>query len=287
MTIDIFSKKRSAGFLKGLNIDEIKVGIIADDNDLIKLGLKNVGESVVPSPSFGKVCGKNANGFEYVDKTKKREQRYVCTVWIYPYGNRNADRIPVDIYRKCFPKVFVAPLEIEMLLEANDNGELFIIASFGSHIDDNAIVDAINMFVEIFGRCTIFTSQLTNNPTKKIRLNWELLPPSEKPSSYAKRILEDNGETTDTFDIARLKYMDKFKAKVVGVGTNGFSGYYAYVLEKICVFESAKYGNATYIVPNDDWTLLSQMTKKELFDNEFVLAKIIHNADWKQNVRKA
>ncbi len=79
--------------------------------------------------------------------------------------------------------------------------------------------------------------------------------------------------------------MEKFKAEMIGEGINGFKGYFAYVFSILCILESVVYGNATYVIPRDNWEILSQKTKKELFDEEKVVAKISHTEKWSQKVR--
>lgn len=44
-----------------------------------------------------------------------------------------------------------------------------------------------------------------------------------------------------------------------------------------CVLESALYGNATYIIPKENWEVLSQKMKKELLDEKIVIEKVIHS----------
>ena len=282
--INIFSKKRSLGFLNKLNKDNLIVGIHADDEDLNKIKLFNVGDSIVPSPTCGKYCDINANGYEYIDKDKPKENRYVCTIWTYPFGNIYANKVPIDQYRDCYPKVFVKPTEIEMQLVNNKDGDLFIVAVFNNYVNDDLRLLAINLFVEVFGRCSIFENNLIV-AEKRVRLNWEILPPGEKPSSHIIKILRDKKQDTDTFDVERLKKLEKYRAETIGEGINGFFGYYAFVFNNICILESAFYGNATYIIPKENWEILSQKTKQELFDNNLLLSKIIHNENWEPRLR--
>ena len=61
-------------------------------------------------------------------------------------------------------------------------------------------------------------------------------------------------------------------------------GYYAYFFDKYCVLECAIYGNATYIIPKDNWEVMSQKTKKELTDEKVLIAKLDHRRDWKTNI---
>ncbi|SET49426.1 hypothetical protein SAMN04487772_12522 [[Clostridium] polysaccharolyticum] len=88
----------------------------------------------------------------------------------------------------------------------------------------------------------------------------------------------------DVYSITRLEYMEKYKYESIVEGINGFKGYYAFVFKNYCVLESAVYGNATYIIPKENWEILSQKTKKELLDENKVVDKIDHTAKWKQNV---
>ena len=93
-------------------------------------------------------------------------------------------------------------------------------------------------------------------------------------------------QKTDTYDIARLNYMEMYNATTMVEGVNGFKGYYAYLYDNYCVLESAFYGNATYIIPKDNWEELSQKTKGEVFDEKKVVEKIDHTETWKQNIAR-
>ena len=93
------------------------------------------------------------------------------------------------------------------------------------------------------------------------------------------------GKKTDTYDIFRLEYMEKYNSEKIVEGINGFKGYYAFIFSKCCVLESAIYGNATYVIPRENWEILSQKTKKELFDEKKVIRKIDHTEKWKQNIK--
>ena len=89
---------------------------------------------------------------------------------------------------------------------------------------------------------------------------------------------------TDTYDIARLNYIEEYNVATCVEGINGFKGYYAYLFDKYCVLECAIYGNATYIIPKANWEVMSQKTKKELTDEKVLIAKLDHNQNWKRNI---
>lgn len=106
------------------------------------------------------------------------------------------------------------------------------------------------------------------------------------PYAIELKLYQDkNGQKTDTYSIYRLEYMETFKSEKVVEGINGFNGYYAFVFKNYCVLESAVYGNATYIIPKEDWEILSQKTKKELFNEDKVIAKLDHTEKWQQNIK--
>ena len=104
------------------------------------------------------------------------------------------------------------------------------------------------------------------------------------PSKHLKMKLYNEGERTDTYSIYRLECIEKYGPKEVVEGINGFKGYYAYIYDEYCVLESALYGNATYIIPVENWEELSQKTKKELLDEGKVVDKIVHTSKWKQKI---
>ena len=145
--------------------------------------------------------------------------------------------------------------------------------------------EAVNILLEIYGVCYIFDGEIQlDYSSKRQRCNWKMLPPGEMPSRHIKKQLGERGEKIDTYDIFRLEYMEKYNSEKIVEGINGFKGYYAFIFSKCCVLESAIYGNATYIIPKENWEILSQKTKKELFDENKVIGKIDHTAKWKQNV---
>ena len=269
------------------DINKIQIGIPIETDQATLVGLRNVGESVLPSPDFGCVSKRNACGDEYADKSQPKRRRYVNTIWVQPFGNAYASPSPVDVYKKCYPKVMVPPIGIELVLYENYEKKRFVLADLTQKIRENHLVDVVNLFLEIYGCCYVFDEEIEVIPIKKRhRCNWELLPPGEKPSMHLTRQLKKQGLAHDTFDVNRLYLLDRYDVEFVAEGINGFGGYYAYIFKKYCVLESAVYGNATYIIPKENWEILSQRTKQELLDEGLVVAKIIHTADWKYEIRR-
>lgn len=266
------------------DINKIQIGVSADENRKRLLGLKNIGDVVLPSGDFGSTCKKNAYGYSYTDKTQPKENRYITTNWIYPYGNRNASPIACNIFRECYPRVDVDPQCIEIILFENKEKNQYLIASLSPDMREKYLIETVNIFLEIFGQCCIYSDELDMREIKRSRCNWEILPPGERPSKHMSRLHTQQGKDTNSFNISRLNEIEKYKYEEVVEGINGFKGYYAYIFKNCCVLESAMYGNATYIIPKEDWKRLSQKTKKELLDNNNVIEKIDHKEKWKNQI---
>lgn len=284
----IKQKKKTNKILENFNKAKVQIGIPVLNSENMKLNLFNVGDTVLPSMSFGPVCKKNAVGYSYVDKTAPKENRYVCTIWTYPYGNTKASQIPVDQYRMCYPKINVEASGIEIVLYEDKDGNKFLLAMLDDIQRSNYLLVAINMFIEIFGECHLFEDISNLNLMKIKRLNWEILPPGIQPSYYFSGKSKQLNKKIDRYAYQRLKYIESLNPlKPYYYGAQGFSGYIIYVFNDFCVLESAIYGNATYIIPKENWESLSQKTKKELTFANLVLYKIIHRKDWEEKIDEA
>ena len=270
---------------KTYDINKIPFGVVVIENEAKKVGLAEVGDTVLPSGRFGIYSRKNAYGCTYADKTKPKERRYVSTNWIYPFGNTNASKVAVDVYKKCYPKVEVAAYGIELQLYEDESKQQFVIINMTDEIRKKYLKEAINLMLEIYGICYIYDDVIQVEKTsKRRRCNWEILPPGEMPSKHVEKQVESINQRTDTYNIARLNYIEMYNFVTSVEGINGFKGYYAYLFENYCVFESAFYGNATYIIQKNNWEEMSQKTKKELNDEKRIIGKIDHTKNWKKNI---
>ena len=276
---------RKINIPKEYDIKQIQLGIPVVGDEARRVGLNNVGDIVLPSWSLGTTCKKNACGYSYADKTKPKERRYVSTGWGYPYGNTSASMHAFDIYKKCYPKIEVEAYGIELCLYENADNQQFVIVDMTDEIREKYMKEAINLMLEIYGKCYVYDGVIRIEKTiKRKRCNWEMLPPGETPSKHIEKQVESMNQNIKAYDIARLNFIEKYNATMVVEGINGFNGYYAYLYEKCCVLESAFYGNATYIIPKDNWEKLSQKTKKELIDEKQLIAKINHTEKWEKDI---
>ena len=285
--ICIEKKIRKLNLSREYDLNKIQIGIPVEYDEAEKVGLRNVGDMVLPSFGFGKICQRNALGYYFTDKSKEKKRRYICTNWVRPFGNSNASYVACDIYRPCYPKVYVDPMEIELMLYSNAEEKQFVMAYLEDKRTEQCLIQAIRIFIEIYGKCYVFKDNIkVSTTTNRRRCNWEILPPGKKPGVHLKQQLEHDNKSTETYDIKRLQVLDEYKVEEIVEGINGFKGYYAYLFTNHCILESAIYGNATYILPKDNWERMSQKTKGELLDEKAVIDKVDHKANWETKIRK-
>ena len=288
-SIFLTHKKLKWNFPAEYKVDNVQIGVEANDHNLGKVGLKNIGETILPNSKYGSNCRKNAEGYSYPDKTKEKEWRVVNTISFHPYGNLDAAEVYIDIERLCYPRLVVAPNGIELMLYEDESGKRYIIADLSDHNRNQTdLLRVINVFYEMFGECYLFSEEIKIDASfKRTRCNWEILPPGEKPSSFVRQQLDKskNDKTKQYFEY-RLRCIERHNPKEQVAGTNGFAGYYAYLFEKICVLECGFYGNATYIVNVDEWKILSRMTKYELFVLDKVIEKVVHAEKWASDIEE-
>jgi len=282
-------KIRKLRLPNNFDLAKIQIGVPVDSDEAYKVNLIFPGDAIIPSASFGSLCHRNAYGYMYSDKTKSKKRRYVNTIMIHPYGNENASPVSCDIYRRCYPQISVPPTEIEFCLFEAENKKMYVIANLTENVRERYLIEVVNLFLEIYGRCYIFSDEISVSKMNiKRRCNWEILPPGEKPSVHLMKHFQTHAEEVNLFDVERLKTLEKYSNIEQTVeGVNGFKGYFAFVFPSFCVLESAIYGNATYIIPKENWEILSQKTKRELMDDSFVIEKIVHTKNWKAKIRQA
>ena len=81
------------------------------------------------------------------------------------------------------------------------------------------------------------------------------------------------------------KYLEEFKPDIEYQGTAGYSGYIAFAFssKNIYVLDSILYGNATYIF-GGNWEEISQLTQKQIIDDNLYKYRIIHDKKWKTEI---
>lgn len=299
----IRNPERYLGFIeKGNNI---VVGIAGLDQ--LKGKLRDIGftkrlqpgETILPPPELGPKSEFNANGKYIVHKDQEKEYRHVRTVWWEweqwaGYRETEHQEDWRDVYAWCYPRTFVQPPSIQLSITTLPDGQNAVVSPRLEWSDENKdlITHTINLFLEIFGEADIYSEDLESvTPPEIIRLNWQILPkgkmPWEKLKEHLKPIVDRADEDSRHFIEERFETLNGYGPDFTAIGRGGFRGYIIVGFEekKIYVVESGYYGNATYVF-GDDWERLSQLTKKEILDDDLQEDRIIHTGNWFMGIKE-
>ncbi len=197
----------------------------------------------------------------------------------------------VDVYRKVYQKDFIEPLEVDFVFIDEKNliyADLELNDLEKSH---NKVLIAINILLEKFGFCQILDEDFKEYISRKgfNICNWEILPQGEEIwdiLGHRKYYPPKEGEKRKraSFESYRITTLINKKPKEKYVGINGFQDYLVFIFDDICVLETQKYGNATYVVKKEKWKSASMLTKVELLNSDFIVDRIIHNEIWKSKI---
>lgn len=184
---------------------------------------------------------------------------------------------------------------VELALIQSHDGNLMLTAPMMVYSDENEeiIKHIINMVLQIFKECQFFTENLEAIVETPIEsLTWEILPPGPHPGERLREFLNPVFEKAKKgrrpFLEHRLKTINEFQPIDSRKGTGGFGGYVIFLFPEkgIRVFESAFYGNATYIL-GEDWEELSRLSKVEILNADLHLERIVHHREnWEARIRE-
>ncbi len=256
------------------------------------------GDTLLPSAMLGPISKYNAEGTFIIHKDKPLETHYRQAIWKWKqWAGRNQtierEKI-VDIPYKRYPRTFVSPPSIEFTIKIASNHDLLLVTPTIQFLFENEdiIKHVINLFLEIFGECEIFTGDLERiKPTKIRRLNWEVLPQGKMPWTKVKKhvqnIVDDAPEGNQPIIRDRFETINNYQPNFMAIGKAGFRGYvvFGFINNNIFVLESIYEGNATYIF-NQNWESLSQLTKAEILNANLQEDRIIHRKSWPNKIHK-
>jgi hypothetical protein len=250
------------------------------------------GDTVLPPDSFGPVTQYNAEGKIIVHRDKLMETAYRQVDWHWKqwagYMQTEEHSRIVDVPYQRYPRTLVPPPCVELTIRRNKNGMLFLVAPAVrlNKKKPDSLIHEINIFLEIFGYCQIFTKELsTLMPTKVVRLNWRILPPGQWPWEKVRKevdpIIKRTTEQNQVVISHRLQMITAYAPEFVAIGTSGFTGYLIFGFPKrnIYILESVFTGNATYVF-EEKWKELSKLTKAEIIAGKLQKDRIIHREGW-------
>lgn len=256
---------------------------------ILKYGLSFDGTPKIPIP-IGKATEENANGIWKVRKDLPKENRsiersYHIVDW---HGN---DHYGISFYDKlCYKKVFIPPTEISFQIE---NRVIYSQLLCNTPEEMRKIKVAINVLLEIFGFCELRKSDknLLKPTIPVIAVPWEILRAGTKEKNawdnYLDKTLQNKSKSQKVVIKHRHEYLWKQNPDFCALGKQNFWGYivYAFTDSKIYIFESDQPDNATYIFYGD-WKAASKLTKTEILAGHLHKARIFHNKNWYNNVKK-
>jgi len=267
---------------------------------LIKMGFTKelrAGDTILPSPKTGRFCRYNAEGKTTIHRNQEKETAYrtVEWHWLEWHGKEQVEQSDFrDVPYQRYPRSLIPPTSIELKFDVNEKSQSFLVSPIFEYRPENfdPIQISINMFLEIFGFCEIFTGDLMAiNKTPVRRVNWEILPPGQYPwekiHQLLKPIIDEAKPGNRPVITNRLETISSYTPDWYIIGHGGFRGYiiHGFPEKGLFVLESMFYGNATYVFGRL-WEDLSKLTKAEIINEDFQLDRIIHVKGWHTKINK-
>jgi len=285
--LNLFSKGQEIFF--SVPISEV------DFNRLIEIGFTSElspGEQILPK-SIKSISKFNAEGKYIKRKDLPKETVYRQSEWTWKdWGGYEYSKI-VDIPYERYQREFIPPPSEELTIFENNNEK--IILSRGiiiSKENEKIIKHLINLFLELFGKCEILTSELLPPFKPQIKkLNWDILPPGEYPwnrvKNKVKEIIKRQPKGNQPVIRFRIETISNYKPDFIAIGKGGFNNYlvFGFKNKNLYLLESVREGNATYVFRNE-WEDLSKLTKKEILTNDLQEDRIIHREGWDTKIKK-
>jgi len=256
----------------------------------------DVGEAVLPASVFGPISRFNAEGKDRIHRDQPMETAYRVVEWRWKQWRGRYDREEqsrfVDVPYPRYPRTFIPPPSVELRIAMSPKGEKIVV---GPEVEftkknDLRLLHIINLFLEIFGECNVFTEglkQIIKAPVR--RLNWRVLPPGRQPWSKLRAqigpIIKDAPQGNQKVIWDRLETINKNNPNFFAIGQAGFRGYiiFGFTAKNQYVCESIYTGNATYVF-DERWEKLSKMTKAEILDRNLQTDRIIHRVRWYRRI---
>lgn len=283
-------------YLLGINENEhFYIGLTISEenrNKIISIGFSDkleIGEKILP-PMIGNISDFNSNGSFIKRKDLPKETAYREQKIKDWHGNTHFVDIPFKRYQR---EPILAP-EIELLITEEDNKKLLISPEFINSIKGLEYVKhTINLFLEIFGECEVLKKDFSPSINNVKRLNWNILPQGRFPWISLKNDIEQILNRYSFSDNKkqqikqRIRLLNDYTPDFVAIGNAGFQGYiiFGFKQKEIYILESIYSGNATYVLDNN-WKELSQLTKKEILDDNLQKERVIHRKNWEKEIQK-
>ena len=210
-----------------------------------------IGDTVLPA-KMGPRTFFNAEGGEIVHRDQPMETAYQTIEWTWAEFHGPYDRVERSDFRdrsyKRYPRTKIPPPSIELTMAVMSDGQRVILSPPLVFADKNrrALVERINLNLEIFGRCELFSENLDEVVRVPVRrLNWEVLRSGhwtwQTLRSKVRAILDKENKGNRSVIESRFEFLNSCDPDFLAVGTAGFAGYVVfgfdefgrYVLESV------------------------------------------------------
>lgn len=246
------------------------------------------GETRIPIPR--KACTEaNANGKWIPLKHLPKEARVIEREYHRLDWQKNDCYGTCFQTRQCYQRKFIPPTEIAFTLE---NGVVYSPLFKNTEENDDLIKTTINILLEMFGRCEIWSKEKTPvvPPVKQYSVPWEILKPGTKLEkewkNYVSEIIACRPEKQKSIIKQRHEFLWTQKPDFCVIGSQNFWGYivYGFQKENLYIFECNRPDNATYIF-SGNWEAASQLTKTEILSGHVHETRLFHTDHWRDNLR--
>ncbi len=271
--------------------DSFYIAIPLEAEDYLRLqayGITPDAPARIPTPR-GTATVMNANGRWRIIRNRPKELR------ILEHDYHTVDWRGNDHYgicfqaRWCYQRELLPPAELAFVVE---NNVLYSPLLKNSDGNLKEIKVAINVALEMLGRCEIWTSERAPAmpPIKQIEVPWEILRPGTDQDSW-RRYIDNTVERKPTSQQIvirqRHEHLWQLNPDFCVLGTQNFWGYvvYGFTDRNLFVFECNEINNATYAF-RGDWEAASKLTKTEVLLGHIQEARIYHSDKWYENTRK-
>jgi hypothetical protein len=255
------------------------------------------GETVLPT-DIGPISEFNSEGKYIIHKDQDMETVYRQQEWKWKEFRGKYDTVEkskiAEIPYQRYPRTFVAPPAIELSIATQNDGLKLIVSPTlkYEHVSEENLLHAINLFLELFNFCELRNSNLESVIRVPVtKLNWDVLPKGKKPWGELKPLLEKLRESTTDGNKAvidkRFESINVHSPEFVALGKAGFSGYvvFGFPEKNLYILESNQTNNATYIF-EENWELLSSLTKAEILNDKLHKNRIVHRESWFSEMNK-
>ncbi len=252
-----------------------------------------LGDKVLPTP-VGPVSLFNAEGRlrKLRDKAKIQISYEVDTRWSELHGSERRTR-----YGRKVVNYYKFPTEIDppppgvllTISEDPDKNRMICAPAVIYQPDSERLMHTANLMLELFGICEFSDSSLNTVGPAATRVSWEILPRGHWDVDHLKlSVIPRYGvpKRQQQLAEANLRFLLEHSPGAIAVGEAGFSGYAVYVYDhsNLCLCENSRYGNATYVLPDNDWQSLTRLSKSELLKKLGEESRIIHDSNWRSRV---